>query len=93
MTGRNPLIAIGLFAAVVSFALPNHRAPVDYDEILWLSLPLSLVWTLASAVCLRTHGKRGAWILLGLPFALFYPATLLIFGIPPCYWSGTCHFR
>ncbi|HWQ53744.1 MAG TPA: hypothetical protein VN442_08665 [Bryobacteraceae bacterium] len=91
VNGRRVMLLFAMAAALASFLLPPFaQIPADYHTILWQSLPLSGVWCALAVVSIWLHGKRGAWALLGLPFALFYPAAILIGGIPPCYWTHTC---
>jgi hypothetical protein len=87
---RRVMLAISLFSAAASFIIPGFAIPADYGAILWQSLPLSGLWCMLAAGSCWIYGKRGAWTLLGSPFALFYPAAVLIGGIPPCYWAHTC---
>jgi hypothetical protein len=41
------------------------------------SFTLSVAWLLIFAIALRIHRRRGLWLLVGLPMAIFNPAVYL----------------
>lgn len=90
ITSRSAMLIFSVAVAMMSFGLPGFAIPPDYATILWQSIPLSGLWCVLAVSSFWLHGKRGAWALLGSPLALFYPAAVLIGGIPPCYWEHTC---
>jgi hypothetical protein len=44
-----------------------------------VSMGFSIAWLLIFVVALRLHGRRGLWLLSGLPPAVFWPAAFLFF--------------
>ena len=48
------------------------------DPALWLSLGLSVVWVSLVTYGIFRHTKRGLWLLIGLPFALYWPFAVVM---------------
>lgn len=67
--------------AAAAFGLPWLTHFADNG----LSILLVLAWIAVAAGALWTRGRRGAWCLLGAPFALYWPgafALWLLGGAP-----------
>jgi hypothetical protein len=67
-------ISQAIFVAVISFGAPilSLFTPLPFGFALLMSLCLSILWMYSVAQIIRSHGKRGAWILLAAPAALFW---------------------
>jgi hypothetical protein len=77
------LIGLGGFLPVLSL-------PLGYDHMLWRSIPLAALWFIVLMFALYRFRRKGLWIMCTAPFALFWPAWLLLFGLPGCYYMGNC---
>ncbi len=64
---------LSLFLALVNLLLP-FRAP------LFIVYPLTALWLLLLAFALLIYGKRGLWLLLGSPIALFWAIMLVLYS-------------
>lgn len=84
------LIVASIICAVFSYLIPLSGMPVDYDAALYRSLPLSAFWLITAAASLYLGKRKGLWALFGLVPALYWPAQLLLNGIPECYRIGNC---
>jgi len=73
-----------------SWAVPGRGAPADFYTVLWWSLPLSSLWALTVGVSAYRFGRKTLWMLVGAPLALYWPVSLVLNGIPACYWHGNC---
>jgi len=71
-------IAVSLVISVTACFLPRLFSPGLWDSIIPYSLGLGLLWLGCLVAALIKHKKRGLWFLVGLPFALYWPAVLLI---------------
>lgn len=65
------ILSLVLAAAAFGFPWITHFADAG------LSITLVLLWLTLVAATLWTHGKRGLWLLVGAPLALFWPALLV----------------
>jgi len=52
-----------------------------------VAFPFGVGWTIVVAASAR-HGKRAMWLLLGFPFAWFYPIVTLYFAIRASLGGG-----
>jgi hypothetical protein len=84
------VIAASLLVAFLGWTAPSHQMPLNYDAMIWRSIPYALVWTLVLAFSLFRFKLRGLWLLLGSPMALYWPIWLLFNHFPPCYYLGNC---
>jgi hypothetical protein len=66
-------LIVSLVLAALAFGLPWVTHFADGG----LSIGLHLAWLVFVAATLWTHGRRGLWLLLGAPLALFWPGTLV----------------
>ncbi len=64
--------------------------PLDYDAMIWSSVPFSTAWAIVVVISLWRYEKRGLWLLLGAPMALYWPIWLLFNHFPSCYYSHNC---
>lgn len=76
--------------ACFSWAVPGRGAPTDFHTVLWWSLPLASLWVLTVGVSAYSFGRKTLWMLFGAPLALYWPVSLVLNGIPACYWHGNC---
>jgi hypothetical protein len=53
-------------------------------------IPLAIIWAAILAFCVWRYKKRGLWLLMGAPLALYWPIWRLLHHLPSCYYSGNC---
>jgi hypothetical protein len=70
-----PLLLPSLAVAALAFGLPWLAHFADRG----LSLLFHLAWLGFLIAALVHSGRRGLWLLLGAPLALFWPVVLLVF--------------
>jgi hypothetical protein len=75
---KRTVLAVALVAAAESFILPGVFPYGDYTRTLMWSAGGSLVWVVMAIISLARWRWRGAWILVGGPFALFYPIGIIV---------------
>ena len=80
-------LTASLIVDFLSFQIPVWQMPVDYRAMLTASIPLAIVWTILLALCIWIFGKRGWWLIVGAPMALWWPLWLIVNHLPPCYYS------
>ena len=72
-----PLLIVSIVVALAGFAQPIFfpwpDSPLRADSRTFLPAG---VWVLLLIAGLTIHGKRGLWLLVGAPLALFWPAVL-----------------
>jgi hypothetical protein len=81
---------LALLIAFLSWISPTRRMPLDYDAIIWRSIPYAAAWVLLFGFSLYRFKKRGLWLLLGAPMALYWPIWLIFNHFPDCYYIGNC---
>jgi hypothetical protein len=69
---------------------PSYRMPLDYDAMISKSISFAVAWALILILCLWRYKKRGLWLLVGTPMALYWPIWLLFNHFPSCYYSHNC---
>jgi hypothetical protein len=79
-----------LVIAYLGWAAPSYRMPLDYDAMISRSIPFAVSWITISAFSLWHFKKRGLWLLLGTPMALYWPIWLLFNRFPTCYYLHNC---
>jgi hypothetical protein len=52
--------------------------PIDYDLMTSRSIPLAIAWVVLIGLGLWRFKKRGLWLLLGTPMALYWPILAAI---------------
>lgn len=68
-----PLLITSLLVALFGFPNPLSRY-IWPEDLLWLIyLGPAAVWSILFAGGLVRYGRRGLWVLIGAPFALFFP--------------------
>lgn len=85
------LLIISLIVAIAGCAQPSFFPwPDDGIRMAIRTFAPAAVWAVLFAVGLITHGRRGLWLLVGAPFALFWPAVWTMYvagctlGDAPC---------
>ena len=81
---------VSLVVACLSGKAPSYRMPLDYDAMISRSIPFAVVWAMIFAACLWRYKKRGLWLLVGAPVALYWPIWLLFNQFPACYYLHNC---
>src|ERR1700731_3517276 len=74
------LFATSLVVAVVNLVPPTSRNwfyPFHQD----VGFYLAGIWFLLVAIALVFYARRGLWLLVGMPFALFFPIYFLLWVI------------
>jgi hypothetical protein len=73
----------------MSCVFPRIVGSIDYGSVLFVSLPLSLLWLILAIYAFAKYRKRGLWTLLGLPLALYWPyITFALYY--ECYAHHNC---
>jgi hypothetical protein len=76
------VIAAASFALVFfQDSLPIGLSNKLDDLPLYISLCGSGVWILLVVLALRAYGRRGLWLLIGMPLALCWPSFLALFAL------------
>lgn len=84
------LLAVSLVIAFLSYSAPATQMPLNYDAMIWRSVPLAILWGIVLAVSLWRLKTWGLWLLLGAPWALYWPIWLIFNHFPPCYYAHMC---
>ncbi len=79
-----------LVVAYLGSKAPSYRMPLDYDAMISRSIPFAIAWAVILAFCLWRYKKRGLWLLVGAPMALYWPIWLLFNHFPRCYYLHNC---
>jgi len=79
-----------LVVAYLGWMAPAHQRPLDYDAMISRSIPFAIAWVVILVFCLWRYKKRGSWLLVGAPMALYWPIWLLFNHFPSCYYLGNC---
>ena len=85
------LFALGsLGLAGIAFVYPLlHKQSPHLWSVLSISYSISVLWGLLAAMVLRRVGRKARWILVGLPFCLFWPAVVALITVT-CKLGGEC---
>ena len=83
-------LTASLVFAYLGSKAPSYRMPLDYDAMISRSIPFAIAWAVILAFCLWRYEKRGLWLLVGAPIALYWPIRLLFNHLPPCYYLHNC---
>lgn len=78
------------YVALLGGVAPARQMPLEYNAMLWRSIPLAIFWVLMLGFCLWQYKKRALWLLVGAPLALYWPMWLMFHGFPSCFYSGNC---
>ncbi len=82
-------VILALVIAGLSCAFPFVVGYIDYGSVLYVSFPLSGLWLAMAIFAAAKYRKRGAWTLLGLLPALFWPhMTAALYY--QCYVNHNC---
>jgi len=83
-------LVLSLIVAYMGWHAPNYRMPLDYGAMTSRSVPFAIAWVMVLIFCLWRYKKRGLWLLLGTPMALYWPIWLLFNHFPSCYYLHNC---
>ena len=84
------VLLASLVLAYLGGQAPRYQMPVDYDAIISRSIPFAIAWAVILSFCLSRYKKRGLWLLVGAPMALYWPIWLLFNHFPSCYYLHNC---
>jgi hypothetical protein len=90
MRSLSILVVCSTAIAILAFTVPfPFRASAYLSWALCASYFLSMLWGAILLYGLKTTGRRGLWILFGLPLCLLWPLVgLLIWA--SCEFGGDC---
>ena len=88
---RKLLLLISLVIAILAAStrwsvLP--LAPATFTFV-FVSAVLAIPWTVPLVISVLRYGKRGLWVLVGLPLVLLWPALLGLLWVS-CHWGAEC---
>jgi hypothetical protein len=75
------LFLISIFVAAVNAAImfyPFSLGPIDYFDRFDSSCCASGIWILVVILAVGSYGKRGLWLLIAMPIALYVPIILAL---------------
>ena len=84
------VLMVSFVIAYAGWSAPSYGRPLDYDAMISRSLPFAIAWAVLLGIGLWRYKKRGLWLLLGTPMALYWPLWLLFNHFPPCYYTHNC---
>lgn len=70
------LLATSLIVAIAALSIP-WIFTANFDAATHASVLLAISWIVILAVGIRLFGKRGLWLLIGMPMALYWPLWFL----------------
>jgi hypothetical protein len=80
------LWTLSLFFAILNVTIgrfvPNcgRHLTLTGDCRFDISLCIAALWTSLVVITLKVYGKRGLWLLIGMPFALWAPVFYTLFA-------------
>jgi hypothetical protein len=80
------LAVISILLALGAFSVP----PVLGESAMPLCFALAFVWAALLVFVLVGHGKRGLWLLLGAPFALYWLVAVASLWVTCSHSSRPC---
>jgi len=84
------LTSIGIATASCFVPFLYKRIISNTDSVPFvIALPLSVIWIVYLLAGFRLYGWRGLWVLLGLPFALYWPYVIVAL-IVSCSLGNGC---
>ena len=75
-------LAIGLGGFSYPFFLGSLFFDTRMDPAIYVSLFLAVCWLAVFTAGLLKFKSRGFWLLIGLPFAAYWPFALFVFSSP-----------
>jgi hypothetical protein len=90
ITMRRIFLVSSFLVALASLFSPRLGFPVDFDGIIYRSIPIACLWVILFVIGIVKFRRRSLWMLLGIHLALFWPAYLFFNGLPLCYYQGGC---
>jgi hypothetical protein len=82
--------AASFIVAILGNEIPGRQMPLNYQEMITVSIPLAVAWAIILVFCMWRYGKRGLWLIVGAPLALWWPVWMIFNHFPPCYYSHNC---
>ena len=79
-----------LIVAYLGWSAPSHQMPLDYGAMISRSIPFAATWAVVLVLSLWRYKRRGLWLLVGAPLALYWPIWLLFNHFPACYYLHNC---
>ncbi len=78
-------VALVFFSDALAF-FSDSLGLIDYrntigDLLFYFSFCGSGIWILLVVLALRSYGKRGLWLLIGMPIALYVPVIFALFAL------------
>ena len=78
------LLTLSLAIALAALSYPSFLGSAFFDagmdQAIYVSLFLALCWLVVVAVGLFKFRRRGLWLLIGLPFAAYWPLAFFVFA-------------
>jgi hypothetical protein len=93
MPGSKKLWMVFLPSMLIAFfgwTAPSGQTPLNYAAMLRMSIPCAAAWALVLAFSLVRFKRRGLWLLLGAPMAMYWPVWLMFNHLPLCYYNHNC---
>lgn len=84
------LFSISLLIVFLSWIAPVRQMPLNYNAMIWRSIPFTSVWLLVAVYALLRYKWRGLVLLLAAPMALYWSIWLMFNHFPFCYYAGNC---
>jgi hypothetical protein len=73
------LFSVSVFVAAVNAAIMFiPLGPIDYLNPFYSSCCVSGIWILLVIFAVGSYGKRGLWLLIAMPIALYVPIILAL---------------
>jgi len=88
MTQLKYLFAVSILLALAGIAIP----PVvgESERTMTLSLLFAVMWMALFVFGLARYRRRGLWLLIGAPFALYWPAATAVIWVSCAHSSRVC---
>jgi hypothetical protein len=80
------LVVLSVIAALIGFMQPIIFPGTIWRPDEWVVFSAAGAWVLLQITALVVHGKRGLWLLISSPLALYWPAGLTTLYL--VCWSG-----
>lgn len=85
IASRSPMLAASfILAAIGTLIAPPVLFPITHNNTLTTDMSIfgccvvCPIWILLTVLTLNRYGRRGLWVLLGLPFALCCPGIIVV---------------
>jgi hypothetical protein len=84
------VLTASLVVGYMGWAAPQSQMPLDYNSMISRSIPCAILWGMVLIFSVWRYKKRGLWVLVGTPMALYWPIWLLFNQFPQCYYLHNC---